>query len=385
MSRARRGAGALILALLLAGAIAAPAPGAALKQVGGFQSRSTSTGAPGFPDLLFVVEQQGRIKVINAGKRAAAPSSTSPGCVNYGGEQGLLSIAFPPDYKRNRRFYVYYTDSAGRPADRRVQAPRQPGRRATGSRRTVIDIPHRVNSNHNGGEIQFLGQHLYLSHRGRRLGRRSAQQRQEPRQPARQAPPDRSPQRAAAAAAYRVPRSNPFVGRDGRDEIFSYGLRNPFRFSFDTATAAKPTDRDRRRRPGALRGDRLRDGERARGGNFGWDAFEGFAPYELRRAACAEELAEPTRSSPTAGSGCAVIGGYVVRDRSLGALFGRYLFADNCDGTIRSLSPRLGRVSSAAADRPQRLLAHPRSARTADGRVYVTSLEGPVYRIVPGG
>ena len=121
---------------------------------------------------------------------SAAPSSTSPAWSPSEGERGLLSVAFPPDYRESGRFYVYYTDNSG---DIRIDEfhRRSQTRAAAGSRRTVIAIPHPENSNHNGGQLAVPRQPPLLRHRRRRLRRRPAEQRPEPGEPARQAAADR--------------------------------------------------------------------------------------------------------------------------------------------------------------------------------------------------
>src|SRR5262249_45156777 len=133
----------------------------ALKRIGRFESPTYVAGAPGYPKLLFVVEQPGRVVVMRSGRKLPHPFLDVSGLVDYGGERGLLSIAFPPDYRRSRRFYVYYTDQAG---NIRIDEFKRasPTRAARGSRRTVIEIPHPVNANHNGGQLQFFGDLLYF-------------------------------------------------------------------------------------------------------------------------------------------------------------------------------------------------------------------------------
>ncbi len=197
-----------------------------------------------------------------------------------GGERGLLSIAFPPDYRRSRSFYVYYVDNAG---NIRVDEfkRRSATRAAAGSRRAVIRIPHPANSNHNGGQLQFLGHLLYL---GSGDGGSGGD------------PPNnaqnkdvllgkllRIDPRPRRGQPYTVPASNPFVGRPGRDEIYSYGLRNPFRFSFDRVSAGAAADRDRRRRPEPLRGARLHDGRRRRRRQLRLGRLRGVPPLRRRK------------------------------------------------------------------------------------------------------
>jgi glucose/arabinose dehydrogenase len=353
-------------------AAASAKPGVALKQIGSFNAPVYVTGAPGFPQLLFVVEQPGRILALRGGNRRTFLDIRD--LAGYGGEEGLLSVAFPPDYARSKRFYVYYTDNAG---DIRVDEFRRrtATRASPGSRRTVIRIPHPVNSNHNGGQLQFLGNLLYLGTGDGGAGGdppNNAQNKEVLLGKLLRIDP-----RPADGRPYSVPGSNPFVGRAGRDEIYSYGLRNPFRFSFDT-THGQP-----RIAIGDVGQDRFEELDyasvgRANGANFGWDAFEGFAEYDTPDpGGTVKPIFAYGRDR-----GCTIIGGYVVRDRRLTGLRGRYVYADLCEGELRALTPHLKRASD---DRKLGLQVESPSSFGEDqrGRLYVVSLEGPVYRLVP--
>jgi glucose/arabinose dehydrogenase len=354
--------------------------GVGLRKIGAFEAPVYVTGAPGFPKLLFVVEQEGRIEVIDGGRRAGAFLDLRD-LVNYGGERGLLSVAFPPDYAHSRRFYVYYTDAAGAIQIDEFRR-RSATRAAAGSRRPVITIPHPVNSNHNGGQLQFLDNLLYF---GTGDGGAGGD------------PPNnaqnkdvllgkllRIDPRAAGGRPYSAPASNPFVGKPGRDEIFSYGLRNPFRFSFDT-THGQP-----RIAIGDVGQNEFEEldyatVDRASGANFGWDALEGFSTYSDENSGTPNPggTVKPIFAYPhSRGGSCSIIGGYVVRDPRLAALRGRYVYADLCEGQLRSLVPHLKRASD---DRKLGLqVASPSSfGEDQQHRLYVTSLEGPVYRLVP--
>jgi glucose/arabinose dehydrogenase len=350
-----------------------------LKKIGSFDAPVYVTGAPGFPKLLFVVEQQGRIAVLNGGRRAGTFLDIRD-LVNYGGERGLLSVAFPPDYADSKIFYVYYTDAAGN-----IQIDEFQRRRATradsGTRRPVITIPHPVNSNHNGGQLQFLGDLLYF---GTGDGGSGGD------------PPNnaqnkdvllgkllRIDPRAAGGKPYSVPADNPFVGKPGRDEIYSYGLRNPFRFSFDT------THKQPRIAIGDVGQNQFEELDYttvggAGGANFGWDALEGFSKYSDENSGTPDPggTVRPIFAYPHSRDGsCSIIGGYVVRDPRLPGLRGRYVYADLCEGQLRSLDPHLKR---ARGDHKLGLQVSSPSSFGEDQqhRLYVTSLEGPVYRLV---
>ncbi len=384
-------AGLLALALLpVCGSARGPAGepaqrhagGVGLKKIGNFDEPTYVTGAPGFPQLLFVVEQPGRVMVMRGGHKLAHPFLDIRGLVQDGGERGLLSIAFPPDYPRSRRFYVYYTDNAG---NIRVEEFRRRGatRAARGSRRTVIEIPHPVNANHNGGQLQFLGDLLFFGTGDGGSGGdppNNAQNKESLLGKLLRIDP-----RPGNGHPYTVPADNPFVGRPGRDEIYSYGLRNPFRFSFDTTTAAQP-----RIAIGDVGQNRYEELDyttvaAAGGANFGWDALEGFHPYEEENSGTPDpgNTTKPifAYSHSREGGSCSIIGGYVVGAGGPPALRGRYVYSDYCSGRLRSLIPHLHGASGDRSLGPE--VASPTSFGEDElGRLYVCSQEGGVYRLV---
>jgi glucose/arabinose dehydrogenase len=355
--------------------------GVGLKRIGDFDSPVYVTGAPGAPRLLFVVEQGGRIQVMRDGRRLGRPFLDISKLVSFEGERGLLSVAFPPDYAAGGRFYVYYVDRAGNIRIDEFRR-RSPTRAAAGSRRNVIEIAHPINSNHNGGQLQFLGEDLYFgTGDGGGAGDppNNAQNKESLLGKLLRIDP-----RPSGGRPYTVPASNPFVGRPGRDEIYSYGLRNPFRFSFDTVSARAP-----RIAIGDVGQNRFEEVDyttvaAASGANFGWDAFEGFAPYREENSGTPDPggTVKPIFAYSHDRGGCAITGGYVVGDRELPGLYRRYVYTDYCDGQLRSLSPHLG---GAGGDRKLGVsVEEPGSFGVDDrGHVYVTSLTGPVYRLVP--
>jgi glucose/arabinose dehydrogenase len=247
----------------------------------------------------------------------------------------------------------------------------------------VITIPHPVNANHNGGQMQFAGEDLYF---GTGDGGAAGD------------PPNNAQNKGvllgkllrinplpSEGKPYTVPASNPFVGGPGRDEIYSYGLRNPFRFSFDSVT--NPQE------PRIVIGDvGQNDFEEidyttlagARGANFGWDAFEGYKHYEEEDSGTPDPggTTKPIFAYPhSRGGSCSVIGGYVVADRSLSSLYKRYVYADYCEGRLRVLTPHLRRASG---DHKLGLaVPSPTSFGEDDAHhLYVASQDGPVYRLV---
>jgi glucose/arabinose dehydrogenase len=381
MGRCTR-AGAVLAAIALAGLSACGAGGSeqseraarpsgkgqgvGLKQIGEFDSPVYVTAAPGFPKLLFVVEQGGTVQVLRGGRRLGRPFLSIPGLTSFGGERGLLSIAFPPDYRESRRFYVYYTDPEG---DLRVDEFKRESatRAARGSRRAVVEIPHKVNSNHNGGQLQFLGNFLYF---GTGDGGSGGD------------PPNNAQNRHSLLG--KLLRIDPRQA-GARPEIYSYGLRNPFRFSFDRVTSDQP-----RIIIGDVGQNRFEEVDyttvaAAQGANFGWDAFEGFLPYGDENSGTPDPggTVKPIYAYPHGrGGSCSIIGGYVVGDPHLPALYKRYIYADLCEGELRSLVPHLRQASN---ERKLGLSVSTPSSFGEDGRgrLYVASLDGPVFRLVP--
>ncbi len=378
--RAILGALALATALVAVALTGAerPASGATakgplrLKPVGNFENPVFVTSAPGRPRLLFVVEQRGTVRVIRRGRTLRRPFLDLEKITRFSYEEGLLSIAFDPRYRRNRRLYVYYVNRSG---DIRVDSlkRRSPTRAAAGSRRRVIEIAHPENANHNGGQLEFGPDGLLYLGTGDGGGAGD---------------PDANAQNpdallgkllriAPRRRGYSTPADNPFADGGGAPEVYALGLRNPYRFSFDRRggdiwigdVGQGGYEEIDRARPAA-----------ARGANFGWNLFEGNHPYDGGGEAPAN-YAPPVFEYPNGGGNCAVTGGYVARDRSVPALAGRYLYADFCAGEIRSL--RAGARRPASTDAPTGLTVDSPSSfgEGAGGRLYVSSLSGRVYRI----
>ena len=347
--------------------------GVRLVRVGTFANPVYVTAPPGDRRRLFVVEQEGTIRVLRDGRRLARPFLDIRGTVQAGGERGLLSMAFPPNYASSGRFYVYFTGGDG---DIHVQEFRRASADVAnrGTRRELLRIEHSQAGNHNGGQLQFGPDGLlYIGtgdgggggdpfrnaqNRGRLLGKLL-----------------RIDPRPRGGRPYRIPSSNPFRGvRGARPEVYSYGLRNPWRFSFDRATGAI-TIADVGQ--SAVEEVSYAPTGGARGRNFGWPVFEGRRRYS---AGSAPGHLPPLIERLHSQGSCSITGGYVIRDRAVRALLGRYVYSDICDGRIRSARLRSG---SASGDRPTGLrVGSPSSfGEDARGRVHVASLEGPVFRI----
>jgi glucose/arabinose dehydrogenase len=376
-----------ILATLVVLAGGSPVAGAAgisakSKRVGYFDSPVYVTGPRHSKGLLFVVERRGKVISVNRrGNRRKFLDIDKRVDSRYN-EQGLLSIAFAPNYAKSRKFYVFYTERRhGDLVVAEFRRSRKKPRRALGkSRRTVIRIKHRMAPNHNGGQLQFgPGGDLYIGtgdgggggdpqdnaqSTGSLLGKLL-----------------RIDPRRRDGKPYTVPASNPFVGRDGRDEIYSYGLRNPWRFSFDRADGHL-TIGD----VGEARWEEIDylPAAAANGANFGWDAYEGNAVFEGGlNGPRVDPIATFSHGNPD--HFCAITGGYVYRGPKLRALRGRYVYSDYCRGQIRSLVPN---ASGATGDRSLGINGGGVSSfgEDAKGNLYYTDLNGGgVYKIVPKG
>ncbi len=353
-------------------------------KIGNFASPTYVAHAPGTPRFLYVVEQRGTIRVVHGGRVMGRPFLDIRGRVSAGGERGLLSIAFDPRYERNHLLYAYYTNDRGHIQIDEFRA-RSHTRARKRSRRRVIVIRHPGASNHNGGQLQFgPGGWLYAATGdggGAGDPRENAQNESKLLGKLLRINPHK-----AGRKRYRVPRGNPFVGRPGRNEILALGLRNPYRFSFDRGRILVADVGQTRWEEANFEGRKA-----LRGANFGWDHFEGDhrlnypgdneAPRPNRRYRRPIFEYRHTGSNCLSAGGCAIIGGYVVRARNLPSLRGRYLYADAYKGRLRSFVPhrRRGRQDRALGVH----VNHPSSfGEGARGRIYVTSLNGPVYRLV---
>ncbi len=350
--------------------------GVKLRKVGEFDSPVYVASARGFSDLLFVVERAGRIIVLRDGKRAGTFLDISDR-VSTEGERGMFSVAFPPDYERSGRFYVYYTDQNGDIEVDHFRRGDSPIRADEGSREEIITVGHPSATNHNGGTAAFGPDgKLYLAtgdggstpgnaqNRGSLLGKLL-----------------RIDPRPTSKRGYAIPKGNPFRKRQGEPEVFAVGLRNPFRFSFD------------RRKPLIAIGDVGESSReevdflrvsKARGANFGWDAFEGRERHPGGANLSQKQHDPPMLDYSHDNGGCAVTGGVTVHDEALRTLRGRYVYADLCVGELRSFKPQLN-GNRARADRalgPE--VSQPVGfGEDRAGHVYVVSLDGPVFRLAP--
>jgi glucose/arabinose dehydrogenase len=319
---------------------------------------------------MFVAEQSGRVRIVDASGRLAPDPVLTVGPLSHGNEEGLLGITFSPD---GSKLYVDYTDPSN---DTHVDEYRMRGDAVLASTHRRLLVVEQPNSNHKGGQV-VTGPDgmLYVglgdggsegdpNHIGQNLGTLLAKILRIDPNP-------------SGSSPYSVPADNPFVGRKGAaPETWMWGLRNPWRFSFDRATGdlwIGDVGQDKYEEI-----DFARRGER--GINWGWSAREGFHPYRGPTPAGARDPLLETRHSQ---GNCAVVGGYVYRGGAIPALRGVYLFGDNCRPNI------VGVVASGGKVLQQRDLGPTVSELTSfgeddSGELYALARDGTIYRIVGG-
>jgi glucose/arabinose dehydrogenase len=328
--------------------------------------------APEGDARLFIVEREGRIRILRDGTLLSTPFLDIRDRVTFTGERGLFGMAFDPAYAVNGFFYVYYTDArSDLVLERFGSSPA--GDVATGSQGIVITIPH-GHGNHHGGMVAFGPDGmLYLAPGdGRCCG-----------------DPDNNAQNLSTllgkmlridvrTAPYTVPGGNPYVGLGGpRPEIWAHGLRSPWRFSFDPPSAMlyiADVGENAREEINAMPANRP-------GLNYGWRLMEGTACFNpATNCDPTGSLTRPVHEYLHA-DGCSVIGGYVYRGAAIPELSGHYLYADFCRGWIRSFRLDAGRATShrswAGANVPRPVSFGVDGA----GEMYVIG-SGQVWRIV---
>jgi glucose/arabinose dehydrogenase len=359
----------------------AAAKGVKLVKVGDFDGPLYVTAPPKDTRRVFVVSQGGRIDVVRGGRKLGTPFLDVSDDVTAGGEQGLLGLAFAPDYATSKLFYVYLTGTDQKQHLFEYRAKSDDVADAGSARQVFVhDDPE---ANHNGGQLAFGPDgYLYVGtgdggggddQHGRRG---NAQDLGSPLGKILRIDP-----RANAGRPFTPAPTNPFVKRSGAlPEIYAYGLRNPWRFSFD------------RLRGDLVIGDVGQDAVEevdfarrgtARGANFGWRPWEGRTRNFPGEPAPGAKFPVLTKSH--ADGWCSITGGYVVRDKAVPALYGRYVYGDYCKGQLRSARLSSGKASGDRAIAGLKAVSGLDSfGEDAQGRVYVVSQSGPVYRFAAG-
>jgi glucose/arabinose dehydrogenase len=318
---------------------------------------------------LYLVEQVGRVRAVRGGKLDPTPVVDISAKVTAGGEQGLLGLAFSPD---GRYLYLAYTDRDG---NHQISELPMRGQRADpAAERSLLHFEDPF-PNHNGGQLAFgPDRRLYIAFgdggsggdplgNGQSLGTLFGKiLRIDPR--------------PSGGRPYGVPSDNPFVDRDGaRPEIWDFGLRNPWRFSFDAATGDLWIGD-----VGQNSFEEVDHEPAGKGGrNYGWNRREGRHPFNGgdRPDGAVDPVIEYGR-----GDGCTVIGGFVYRGRRIAGLQGSYLYGDYCEGWVRAARAPGGKVAE-QRDLGLEVPSLSSFGADADGELYALSLGGDVFRIAP--
>ncbi len=346
--------------------------------VSGLSSPVFLTAPSGDLDRLFVVERPGRIRIVRNDAVETTPYLDVSASISAGGERGLLGLAFHLDYAQNGRFFVNFTDAAGDTQIVRYTVSGNPDVADPASAETILSVAQPF-PNHNGGMIAFGADGLlYIGMGDGGNGGDPLGHGQNP------ATLLGSMLRidVDGALPYVVPPDNPFVGHPTtRPETWSFGLRNPWRFSFDRQT-----------------GD-LYIGDVGQGGweevsfqahsssggqNYGWKVIEGSNCYSPANGCSLTGLTLPVLEY-SHSDGCSITGGYVYRGSMVPGWAGRYFYADFCSTWIRSFV-MVGGATQDLQDHSADLGPVPSVSsfgEGGDGELYVVSLGGEIYRLAP--
>ncbi len=329
------------------------------------------TSPPG-DSRLFIVEQPGRIRILESGQPVQTPFLDITGIVLDGGERGLLSMAFAPNYAVSGHFYVSYTDSGGDTQIVRYTVSGNPNVADAGSAKTILSVTQPF-SNHNGGLIMFgPDDMLYVG-----LGDGgSAGDPQNHGQNLQTLLGALLRVDVTAGDPYGIPPDNPFVGNpNARDEIWAYGLRNPWRFAFDFADEMlyiADVGQNAFEEVNAVPAD-------VPGLNYGWRLMEGnhcFNPSNCSQAGLTLPVVEYGH-----GPECSVTGGFVYRGSAIPSIQGHYFYSDYCSGWLRSFKL----VDGAATERRQWDVGNIGNVTSFGeddaGELYVLVSSGSVFRV----
>lgn len=326
---------------------------------------------------LFVVEQGGTIKVLGRTTGAVLATFLTVPAITSGGERGLLGLAFDPNYSANGRFYVHYTDTAGAiTVARFVVSSTDANVADPASQIILVSIPHPGFANHNGGMLAFGPDGCLYAAVGDGGG---------------SGDPNNNAQTLASrlgkilridpttGAACTSGTINPFVLSGGNQLIWNYGLRNPWRFSFDGDDLyIGDVGEDAREEINVSAGINA-----GRGLNYGWRLMEGSLCFNPATNCNNGGLTLPVVEYAHNNGACSVTGGYVYRGQAAPAIQGTYFYADFCAGFVRSFRFNNG---SALEQREWPLLAAPSITsfgQDGSGELYILAKGGTVSRIVP--
>jgi glucose/arabinose dehydrogenase len=338
--------------------------------------------APTGDDRLFVVQRGGQILIVENGGANAQPFLDVGALITAGNERGLLGLAFHPDYATNGHFFVNYTDTDDASTEVvRYTVSADPDVADPSSDVPILSVAQPF-SNHNGGMIAFGPDRMLYVGMGDGGGTGD---------------PDNYAQRPATllgsmlrldvdgGSPYAIPDANPFAGHASyREETWAYGLRNPWRWSFDRQTGDLYIGDVGQ---GAREEISFQPASSDGGENYGWRIMEGTACYSPASGCPTGGLTLPVHDYSQAGTPCAVTGGYVYRGSALPDLVGRYFFGDFCGGWIQSFVVVGGQAQGLQdhTDMVGTVSALASFGEDGHGELYVVSLGGTVWRLAAAG
>jgi cysteine-rich repeat protein len=349
----------------------------------GFDSPVGVYSPPGDFNRLFVLEQNtGLIRIISGGSILPTPFLNLSTLISNGGERGLLGLAFDPDYASNGFFYVDYTNTSGNTVIARYTVSGSPNVANAGSAVILKTITQDF-ANHNGGALAFGPDgFLYVAMGDGGSGgdpNNRAQNINSLLGKILRLDVDNAPTYVAAG--------NPFIDTNGADEIWAYGVRNPWRITFDRQTGdLYIADVGQ----GAWEEIDVQPAGSTGGENYGWRCYEGDAAYNTSGCAAAGTMTFPVLSYNHGGGACSITGGYVYRGCAIPDLRGTYFFADYCANFVRSMRYRPGdAIPPAWVDRTAELGPFNGSivsfGEDAAGEMYIVTSGGVIYRIIAQG
>jgi glucose/arabinose dehydrogenase len=371
------GVNTLRLAADLAAFTACPiAPALRLTPVAtGLDQPLLALGAPGDPGRLYIIEKPGRIRILEGGGVREQAFLDITALTSKGGEQGLLGLAFSPSYASNGRFYVDYTDSDG---DTVIAEYVRSAGNASVAEPTALRVLRMIGqpfSNHNGGMVAFGPDGFLYVAMGDGGGAGDPDNNGQDRQ-----------SKLGKILRLNVDGDAPPPGNlaNADADVWDFGLRNPFRFSFDRATGDLYIGD-----VGQGQFEEVDVEPRGQGGrNYGWNVTEGFECFSPRNDCETAGITFPATVYSHDGGDCSVIGGYVYRGSAIPALAGRYLYGDLCTGRIRSFVWN-GSAAVAAVELTSTLASNETIGSLVsfgedlNGELYVCDITGTVFRIDP--
>ncbi|MDT8341088.1 MAG: PQQ-dependent sugar dehydrogenase, partial [Longimicrobiales bacterium] len=332
--------------------------------------------APAGDARLFVVEQPGRIRVVRDGQLLATPFLDLSGRISSGGERGLLGLAFHPEFAQNGRFFVSFTDPAGNSRIEAFTVSGDPDRADAASAREVLTVGQPF-SNHNGGQISFGPDGFLYVALGDGGGAGDPLEN------------GQNPETLLGALLridvdvdgaepFTIPPDNPFVGGAGADEIWAWGLRNPWRFAFDAVDGLlyiADVGQNSREEVNVVPAE-------AAGLNYGWNVTEGSTCFGA--SGCATEGFTLPAVEYDHSQGCSVTGGFVYRGAAIPEVAGHYFYSDFCSGFLRSFRFSEGAVAEERSWSVGALGQVLSFGTDAEGELYILSADGQVRRVTKG-